>query len=142
TVQAEVAARMTARPNDMSLLALSVQLFGEPKIVMRLDRSAFYPQPEVESAVVAITPHRQPLYADLRTLFTLARAGFGQRRKQLRNTLSGNLGLSPQRAEVLLQASGVDPTRRAETLSVGEWIALSEQYKAMKEVHVQPARAR
>ena len=128
TVQMEVAERMTAQPNDMSLLAVSVQFYGIPKLVMRISPSNFYPQPDVDSAVVAITPRPQPLYVNSKTVFALARAGFGQRRKQLRNTLAAGLGISREQAEEILLAGGVDPTRRAETLGISEWIALADQY--------------
>ncbi|HEY3343069.1 MAG TPA: rRNA adenine dimethyltransferase family protein, partial [Anaerolineae bacterium] len=124
TVQLEVAQRMNAQPGDMSLLAVSVQFYGSPELLMHLSPSAFYPQPEVDSAVVRITPH--PTNANAATLFTLARAGFSQRRKQLRNTLSAGLSWSKVEADQLLQSAGVDPTRRAETLSMAEWIRLSE----------------
>ena len=124
TVQMEVAQRMIAQPGDMSLLAVSVQFYGKPELLMRLSPSAFYPQPEVDSAVVRITPH--PTDADATTLFTLAHAGFSQRRKQLRNTISSGLSWKKDEADHLLQEAGIDPTRRAETLSMAEWIRLSE----------------
>ncbi len=124
TVQMEVAQRMIAQPGDMSLLAVSVQFYGKPELLMRLSPSAFYPQPEVDSAVVRITPH--PTDADATTLFTLARAGFSQRRKQLRNTISSGLSWKKDEADHLLQEASIDPTRRAETLSMAEWIRLSE----------------
>jgi 16S rRNA (adenine1518-N6/adenine1519-N6)-dimethyltransferase len=124
TVQMEVAQRMIAQPGDMSLLAVSVQFYGKPELLMHLSPSAFYPQPEVDSAAVRITPHTTN--ANAATLFTLARAGFSQRRKQLRNTLSTGLSWSKVEADQLLQSAGVDPTRRAETLSMAEWIRLSE----------------
>lgn len=128
TVQVEVAERMIAEPNDMSLLAVSVQFYGTPRLVMRVSPSAFYPQPDVDSAVVAITPHARPLYARPASVFALARAGFSQRRKQLRNTLAGGLGITREQAEDILLAGGIDPARRAETLGINEWIALAAQY--------------
>ena len=125
TVQMEVAQRMIAQPGDMSMLAVSVQFYGKPELRMRLSPSAFYPQPEVDSAVIRITPHASPLEADATTLFTLARAGFGQRRKQLRNTLAAGLSWSKKEADQLLRAAEIDPTRRAETLSMAEWVRMS-----------------
>lgn len=126
TVQMEVAQRMIAQPGDMSLLAVSVQFYGKPELLMRLSPAAFYPQPEVDSAVVRITPHAASMNADAATLFTLARAGFSQRRKQLRNTLSSGLSWKKEEADHLLQQAGIDPTRRAETLSMAEWACLSQ----------------
>ncbi len=130
TVQMEVAQRMIAEPDEMSLLAVSVQFYGQPKLVMRISPSAFYPQPDVDSAVVAITPHARPLYPYPNSIFALARAGFGQRRKQLRNTLASGLGITREQAEEILLASRVDPTRRAETLRIDEWITLATHYDA------------
>jgi 16S rRNA (adenine1518-N6/adenine1519-N6)-dimethyltransferase len=124
TVQLEVAQRMVAEPGEMSLLAVSVQFYGTPEMLMRLSPSAFYPQPEVDSAVVRITPH--PTACDATTLFTLARAGFSQRRKQLRNTLSAGLSWPKEEADQLLRSAEIDPARRAETLSMSEWVRLSE----------------
>ena len=128
TVQLEVAQRMTAKPDDMNLLAVGVQFYGRPEILMRIDPSAFYPSPEVDSALVRITPHVVPLSTDSETLFTLARAGFNQRRKQLHNTLSTGLHITRQSATDLLQRAGIDSTRRAETLGLQEWIHLSKVY--------------
>jgi 16S rRNA (adenine1518-N6/adenine1519-N6)-dimethyltransferase len=126
TVQLEVAQRMVAQPGDMSLLSVSVQFYGRPELVMRVSPSAFYPQPDVDSAVVRITITPQPAGADAETLFALARAGFGQRRKQLRNTLAAGMHWSKEDTDRLLEQASIDPTRRAETLSVAEWVALAE----------------
>ncbi len=130
TVQMEVAQRMIAGPDEMSLLAVSVQFYGQPKLVMRISPSAFYPQPEVDSAVVAITPHPNSLYPSPKSVFALARAGFGQRRKQLRNTLASGLRITREQAEEILLASRIDPARRAETLGIEEWITLATHYDA------------
>lgn len=128
TVQMEVARRMVAEPGQMSLLAVSVQFYGQPRLVMRISPSAFYPQPDVDSAVVAITPHPQPLYPYPNSVFALARAGFSQRRKQLRNTLASGLGITREQSEEILLTSRIDPARRAETLGIKEWIALAAHY--------------
>lgn len=130
TVQMEVAQRMIAEPDEMSLLAVSVQFYGQPRLMMRISPSAFYPQPDVDSAVVAITPYPRPLYARAGSVFALARAGFGQRRKQLRNTLASGLGITREQAEGILLASRIDPARRAETLGIDEWITLASHYDA------------
>ena len=127
TVQAEVAARMAARPPDMSLLALGVQFYGSPEIVGKLGPEVFYPRPGVESAVVRIEPHPAgpPLPPDQRRrFFRIARAGFSQPRKQLRNSLSAGLHLEPAAVVNWMHGAGLDPTRRAETLSVAEWLTL------------------
>ncbi len=127
TVQREVAERMTAAPGDMSLLAVSVQFYGRPELVMRLKPAVFWPRPDVESAVVRIELHDQPPVdvPDEQLFFRVVRAGFSQKRKQLRNALSAGLALDKQQADALLQAAGIDPRRRAETLSLDEWAALA-----------------
>ncbi len=129
TVQREVAQRIVARPGDMSLLAVSVQLYGQPRIVARIKAGAFYPRPEVDSAVVRIDRHLAPPVdaPDKAAFFAVVKAGFAQRRKQLRNSLPAGLD-SPQ-AEVVaaLEAVSIDPRRRPETLSLQEWAALTHQ---------------
>lgn len=123
TVQEEVAERLTAGPGDMSLLALSVQVYGRPEIAARIPAGAFYPVPQVDSAVVRVEIYGEPLFPPptLELVFRLAKAGFSQKRKMLRNSLSAGMRLTPAQAEVLLLTAGIEPTRRAETLSLAEW---------------------
>ena len=132
TVQKEVADRICAEPGDLSLLALSVQVYGAAKKVLRIPAGSFYPAPKVDSSVVRVDLYPQPLIAsdDLEDFFKLARAGFGQKRKTLRNSLSAGLHLPPDRVAALLDSVGIDPRRRAETLSLGEWKSLVGVYKA------------
>lgn len=129
TVQEEVARRIVARPDEMSLLAVSVQFYGQAEIVARLKPGAFYPSPNVRSAVVRVDlgPEKQPgvNVTDVDLFFCLARAGFGQRRKQLRNALTSGTGLSRSNVEDALTVADVDPRRRAETLTLQEWAALA-----------------
>jgi len=130
TVQREVAERINARPGEMSLLALSVQVYGRPRVVTRIPAGAFYPPPNVESAVVRVDLYPQPIIRveQLDAFFRLARAGFGQKRKTLRNSLSAGLNQPAEQTVRLLQAAGIDPMRRAETLSIEEWKALTEAF--------------
>lgn len=123
TVQREVAERICAAPGKMSLLALSVQVYGRPSIVAQIPAGAFYPPPSVDSAIVRLDIYPTPLIAPekLPRFFALIRAGFSQKRKTLRNALAAALSLSRQESENLLQRAGLDPTRRAETLSLAEW---------------------
>jgi 16S rRNA (adenine1518-N6/adenine1519-N6)-dimethyltransferase len=129
TVQVEVAARICAEPPDMNLLSLSVGLYGRPEIVLRIPAGAFYPAPKIDSAVVRVdiyeTPRFPPEAIDL--FFRLARAGFSQKRKTLRNSLSAGMGWSKERTAEILAAAGVDPMRRAETLSFDEWGEILEE---------------
>ena len=123
TVQEQVAERICAGPGKMSLLSLSVQVFGSPAIVGYIPAEAFYPAPKVDSAVLRVEILPEPVIpsALLDTFFTLIKAGFSQKRKTLRNSLSGGLGVAPAKAVETLSAAGIDPMRRAETLSLEEW---------------------
>jgi 16S rRNA (adenine1518-N6/adenine1519-N6)-dimethyltransferase len=128
TVQSEVAERICAGPGDMSLLALSVQVYGKPSIEKTIPAEAFYPAPKVDSAVVKIEIYPEPVIpsARLEAFFRLAKSGFGQKRKTLRNSLGALVGRD--QAESILTAAGIDPMRRAETLSLEEWGKVCEQY--------------
>jgi 16S rRNA (adenine1518-N6/adenine1519-N6)-dimethyltransferase len=127
TVQAEVAERIIAQPNDMSVLAVSVQFYSLPRIVARLPAGAFYPRPQVDSAVVQLDVRPSPAVPvdDVNQFFRVVKAGFSQKRKQLRNSLSGGLHLSNQQVDALLAQAGIDPQRRAETLTLDEWGAVA-----------------
>lgn len=129
TVQREVARRIVAKPGDMSVLAVSVRFYGRPRLLFRIEPGGFYPSPDVESAVVRVDVRpTTPLPEEKTgTFFRVVRAGFSQRRKQLHNALSGGLGqrLSKHEAAARLREAGVDPRRRAQTLSVGEWVDLT-----------------
>jgi 16S rRNA (adenine1518-N6/adenine1519-N6)-dimethyltransferase len=129
TVQKEVAERICAQPGDMSLLALSVQVYGKPHIAERIPAEAFFPAPKVDSAVLVVDIYTSPLIREelLDSFFKLIKAGFSQKRKTLRNSLSSGLHISPAQAAELLTQAGIDPQRRAETLSIEEWETLTEK---------------
>ncbi len=128
TIQREVAARVCAQPGEMNLLALSVQVFGFPRVASRIPAGAFYPAPEVDSSVVRVDPYPEPVIPleRLELFFHLARAAFSQKRKTLRNSLASGLGWPAGRVVEVLQAAGIDPQRRAETVSLAEWRALTD----------------
>lgn len=123
TVQKEVAERMIATPNDMSLLSVSVQFYGAPRLVMKLNPGVFWPQPDVSSAVVHIDLRERPLptVTDTAKFFRIVRAGFSQKRKQLKNALSSGLNLPNPAIEAWLGAADIAATRRAETLTLSDW---------------------
>jgi 16S rRNA (adenine1518-N6/adenine1519-N6)-dimethyltransferase len=127
TIQKEVAERICAQPGDLSLLALSVQVYGQPRIAARIPAGAFHPAPKVDSAILRVDIYDEPLIPKelLETFFKLIRAGFSQKRKTLRNSLSSGLHISTKDTEALLASSGIDPMRRAETLSMEEWKRLT-----------------
>lgn len=128
-VQREVAERMVAQPPNMSLLAVSVQFYGKPKIAFRVPPGAFNPPPKVESAVVHIEvyePDERPAkVASEQDFFRVVQAGFSQKRKQLGNTLATGLGLTKGQIAQHLNQADIDPARRAETLSLAEWGTLA-----------------
>jgi len=127
TVQREVAQRIVAAPGDMSLLAVSVQFYGQPRLVARIPAGAFIPPPKVDSAVIRIDAHAAPPVEvpGASLFFRVVRAGFSQKRKQLRNSLSAGLGMSSQQVLDLMARAGIQPQRRAQTLSLAEWAALA-----------------
>jgi len=132
-VQKEVAQRIVAKPGQMSLLAISVQFYGRPKIVAHVSASSFYPVPEVDSTIVRIDPHEQLALADddIAPFFQVVRAGFAQRRKQLHNALTHGLHLSAEQITEAMLEAGIERQRRAQTLSVSEWVQL---YRALRPV--------
>ena len=127
TVQNEVAERICAQPGEMSLLALSVQVYGRPEIKAKIPASAFYPQPEVDSAVVRVDLFDTlPIESgQLNLFFRLAKAGYSQKRKTMRNALSAGMAWSKESTSEYLDQAGIDPQRRAQTLSLSEWIILT-----------------
>lgn len=136
TIQHEVAERITAHPPKMSLLAVSVQLYGKPQIIGRISRQAFWPSPDVDSAILRVEPilDASAINTKLGNLsenhfFQVARAGFADKRKQLHNSLGRHLDLSHQEATTLLERVEIAPDRRAETLAVDEWVQLGHAYR-------------
>jgi 16S rRNA (adenine1518-N6/adenine1519-N6)-dimethyltransferase len=120
--QLEVAERIVAQPNTSAYGRLSVlaQWRSTAKIAMKVHRSAFTPPPKVMSAIVHVVPAGQPADVDPKILSKLTERGFGQRRKMLRQSLKGVAG-----AIEALEACGIDATRRAETVTVAEWVELA-----------------
>lgn len=129
TLQLEVAKRICTSEGKMSLLALSVQVYGKPEMVVKISAEAFYPTPKVDSAVVRVDLYSQPLIAGhlLPLFFRLAKAGFSQKRKTLRNALAGGMRWTPQQSQQILAAAGIESQRRAETLNLGEWGQLVDE---------------
>jgi 16S rRNA (adenine1518-N6/adenine1519-N6)-dimethyltransferase len=137
-VQREVAERLTAPPGSKAYGALSVAVRyrAEAAIVMRVPPGAFYPPPEVESAVVCLEVRPRPAVAvsDERRFFEVVRGAFAQRRKTLRNTLAAALGLAPEAVEAAAARAGVDAGRRGETLALEEFARLAEALPRAPEV--------
>lgn len=130
TVQKEVAERIVQGPGKMSLLAVSVQLFGHPEIVGKIPANAFYPAPKVDSGVLKIKMLTEDNFEPrlVERIFQLAKAGFNQKRKMLRNSLSAGLEIKPADAERLLLEAGLDPTSRPQELSIESWKTLAAKW--------------
>ncbi len=128
-VQYEVAQRIVAAPGDLSLLGVSIQFYGKPDIVAHVPARAFYPAPKVDSAILRVDLKDEvPLAHEQRdSFFRLVQAGFSERRKQIHNSLARGLHRKDAEVQALLKAAGIDPGRRAETLSIEEWLQLWHQ---------------
>lgn len=129
TVQQEVAERLVAKPGSAAYGALSlfVQYHTQAEYLGRVPNTAFYPQPEVDSAIVRLTPvpdRLPPL--EQKWFFKLTRAGFGKRRKTLRNALT-TLFDDADRASAILRRSGIHTSTRAEELGLEQWMHLARE---------------
>ncbi len=128
TLQREVAQRIVAVPGELSMLSLSVQVYGKPKIVGHIPAKAFYPQPQVDSSIIRIQVNQSPAVpqALLATFFQLTRMSFNQRRKQLRNSLSAGMGVGKDIVNEWLKESDIEPHQRPQELDLESWIRLAK----------------
>jgi 16S rRNA (adenine1518-N6/adenine1519-N6)-dimethyltransferase len=131
TIQKEVAERIIAKDGKQSLLSLSVNVFGKPELAGIIPFGCFLPAPDVDSAVIRIRLYPEPLISmkAMDDFFMLAHAGFSQKRKTLRNSLSAGLQISTLAGKALLESAEVSPQRRAETLTIAEWKILTEVFE-------------
>lgn len=125
-VQKEVALRMSATPPDMSLLSLSLQIAGDVEMVTLITKDRFWPQPDVDSAVVRWIPYETPRLSREKEagVLSVAKNGFSQKRKKLRNTLAAAWDIPPADVEKVLHRAKIDPGLRAEALSIEDWTRL------------------
>jgi 16S rRNA (adenine1518-N6/adenine1519-N6)-dimethyltransferase len=125
-VQMEVAQRIVAEPGDLSILGVSVQFYGQPRIMAQVPADAFYPAPKVESAIlrVDVNAHIPLSHEERDRFFRVVQAGFSERRKQLHNSLTHGLHRKNEEVRAWLEAASVDASRRAETVSIEEWLRL------------------
>lgn len=131
TIQAEVAQRIQARPGnkDYGALSVAVQFRAEARRVLRVPPGAFYPPPEVHSAVLRLDVRPQPRVRvrDEALFFAVVRAAFGQRRKMLRSALPGlRPGVAAAQVRAACDRAGIDPRRRGETLDLEEFGSLAD----------------
>jgi 16S rRNA (adenine1518-N6/adenine1519-N6)-dimethyltransferase len=130
-VQKEVAEEIAAQPGKMSLLSIGIQLYGKPEIIGYVPAKSFYPEPEVDSAVLKVVPYsKAPVeIPDMESFFSFVKAGFSASRKQLVNSLSNGLKLPKDDVQELLESEKISAQRRAETLSIEEWARLWRRYE-------------
>lgn len=128
-MQKEVAEKICAKPGDLSVLALNVQIIGTPELLFEVPAESFEPAPKVDSAVVKITPHTKILVPPekMRAFQKLIHAGFSLKRKMLKNTLAATWRKTPTEISEFLTKTGIDPQRRAETLTIAEWVKIFTQ---------------
>jgi 16S rRNA (adenine1518-N6/adenine1519-N6)-dimethyltransferase len=124
-VQKEVAERVAARPGKMSLLSVTAQFYWRVSLGREVPARLFTPPPKVDSQILILTRRPEPLFdVDAKRFFRLVKAGFSQRRKTLLNSLSAGLQLSRGETEVLIRCSNLEPTARAQELSLEQWYEL------------------
>ncbi len=130
-VQREVARKIAAAPGAMGLVSVAVQLYGRPRVVSHVPPRAFRPPPKVVSSILRIEVYPEPVLEldSVERFFDLVRAGFSARRKQLRNCLRDGLSLGPGEAEAMLLEAGIEPARRAQTVSMEEWGTLYRAWR-------------
>lgn len=125
-VQKEVAERIAAEAGDMSILAISAQVYAQVSLGIEVPREFFTPPPKVDSQVIILETRLQPLVAtkDEKAFFKIVKAGFSAKRKKLRSSLAGGLGMEKSEVLTMLQSAGISPDKRAEDLSIDEWLRL------------------
>jgi 16S rRNA (adenine1518-N6/adenine1519-N6)-dimethyltransferase len=125
-MQKEVAQNIVAKPGQLNLLAISVQLYGEAKLVSIVPAHKFYPKPKVDSAVIHIELHKKPKYQieDEKKFFRVLRSCFAGKRKQIHNTLVNNLGLEKAVVAALLDKLKIEPRTRPQQLTIQQWVDL------------------
>ncbi len=130
-VQKEVAERVCAKPGDMSVLSVTTQMYFETFTDMIVPAALFTPPPKVDSQILRLIRRTQPYFGtrDSKQLFRLVKAGFSERRKKLRSSLSGGLQMSKDDTDGLLTKAGIDKDLRAQNLSLDEWLHLYDTYK-------------
>jgi 16S rRNA (adenine1518-N6/adenine1519-N6)-dimethyltransferase len=131
-IQKEVAERVAAKPGSMSLLSVSVQFYCETSLGPIVRAELFTPPPKVDSQILKLSYRQTPLFPDVDTkvFFRIVKAGFAQRRKTLLNSLSGGLHLNREETTALLEKAGIDPTTRAQSLTLEDWYRLCKCYNS------------
>lgn len=128
-LQKEVAKNVVAAPGDLNVLAISVQIFGQPKIIRTVPAESFYPAPKVDSAILHIDIFGKSPYAitDEKNFFRVLKACFAGKRKQVHNTLVNNLLLSKEEVFKILQELKINPAARPQELTIVQWVELAKK---------------
>jgi 16S rRNA (adenine1518-N6/adenine1519-N6)-dimethyltransferase len=130
-VQLEVAEAIVAKPGHMGLLSVGTQVYADTQVVMKVAPGAFHPPPKVQSAVVRLDVAKLPkVDVPLDTFFRIVRAGFGNPRKQLRNSLSFGLHVKQEVIDAVMRDAGIDVTLRPQVLSLDDWAAITRAWIA------------
>jgi 16S rRNA (adenine1518-N6/adenine1519-N6)-dimethyltransferase len=128
-VQKEVGQRICAKPPKMSILSVSVQVYADAEIVSYIPKRAFFPVPNVDSAIIRVSLKGSPISPDENDLFfKIVKTGFSQPRKQLANNLAKGLGLGKVEVGQWLMDNNIQPSQRAETLRIEEWVGLVKNF--------------
>ncbi len=122
-IQKEVAERITSKPPRMNILAISVQIYAQPKVMSHISQNCFYPKPTVDSAIINISNIKKP-DMDMKEFFKLVKVGFSSPRKQLANNLQ-SLNISREETKRALAECGLDPQARAQILDMEDWKEIS-----------------
>lgn len=133
-VQKEVAQRLAANPGDMSILAISAQVFADVYLGDEVPAKLFTPPPKVDSQVVVLKTKKTTIFKDIdeSDFFKMVKAGFSAKRKKLRSSLSGGLNIYKPDAELMLEKAKINPDLRAEQLSIDDWVRLVKASKSTK----------
>lgn len=130
-IQKEVADRITAKPGQMSLLSVAVQLFGQPKIEKIVTKNNFYPQPEVDCAVLTLKNIKEPKNInDVKAFFGFLHIAFAAKRKKLANNLANGLKISKETVEKGVREVNLSENTRAQELSLKEWLKMFDHFKS------------
>jgi 16S rRNA (adenine1518-N6/adenine1519-N6)-dimethyltransferase len=135
-IQKEVAERVAAQPGDMSLLSVSAQLYWQVSLNRVVESALFTPPPKVDSQILVLKRRPEPLFPNLdeKLFFRLVKAGFHERRKKLRSSLSGGLAIPKIEADALLASAAIDPNLRAQALSLDNWHQLYLDYQVLNQL--------
>jgi 16S rRNA (adenine1518-N6/adenine1519-N6)-dimethyltransferase len=124
-VQKEVGQRVVAKPGDLSILGISVQIYADVEIIRKVSKESFWPMPEVDSVILKITPkEKYPEIKDKELFFRIIKIAFAAKRKQIQNNLANGLKLPKEKVFELLKKTNINPLLRPQDLNIKQWIDL------------------